>query len=445
MSGPQDAGPQGHSGGHDKRKLGLIAAIALVMGNMIGSGVFLLPASLAPFGWNAVLAWIIVTAGTMVLAWVFASLTRLRPDARDPAGFVTEAFGEIPAFLVNWAYWVSVWTAVVSIAVAAVSYLSSFVPAISETALMPALSAIALVWAMTFINLRGVHAAGNFQIATVLLKVIPLIAIIVIAAVTLGSGKGEIRPFEMQQINGLDLRAAAALTFFALLGFECASVAAARVENPDRNVPRATLWGTALTGVLYLLVCSAVGLMLPEDVAASSPAPLATFVASYWAAGPAALVALFAIVSCVGALNGWVLMQGEMPRNMAERRTLPQWFGATDHRGTPVRALILSSIIATICLALNSSRSMQGIYEFVLLLSTSAALWLYLACALAAWRLRIARHFALVGALYALWTLWGAGIEASGWSLVLMLAGLPLYWWAKRESRGTPTPVASTE
>ena len=103
------------------RKLGLFAAIALVMGNMIGSGVFLLPTSLAPFGWHAVLGWIISICGTLVLAWVFAALTKANPAAGDPSGFVTDAFGKLPAFLVTWVFWVSVWTAVASISVAAVS------------------------------------------------------------------------------------------------------------------------------------------------------------------------------------------------------------------------------------------------------------------------------------------------------------------------------------
>lgn len=414
------------------RKLGLFAAIALVIGNMIGSGVFLLPASLAPFGWNAVIGWVVTTAGTLVLAFVLASLIRARPGGSDPAGFVAEAFGEFAAFLVGWVYWVSVWTAVVSIAVAAVSYLSAFIPAISALPMGPALCAIALVWAMTVLNLRGVRAAGDFQVVTVLLKLVPLVAVIIIAALVLGAGTGELRPFVMAEINGTDLRGAAALTLFALLGFECASIAAARVENAAVNVPRATMWGTGLTGVLYLLVCSAIALMLPEAVAATSPAPFATFVERYWSPGPAALVTIFAIVSCVGAINGWVLLQGELPRAMAARGMLPRWFAVTDHNGTPRRALLVSSVIATICLALNASRDMQGIYEFVLLLSTSAALWLYLACALAAFRMKVVRGFALAGAGYALWTLWGAGVEASGWSLVLMAAGLPLYWWARR-------------
>ncbi len=415
-------------------KLGLIGATALVMGNMIGSGVFLLPASLAPFGWNGVLGWIATIAGSLVLAWVLAQLTRARPEAVDPPGFVAEAFGDLPSFLVSWIYWVSVWTAVVSIAVAAVSYLTTFVPAIAATPMLPALTTVALIWAMTLVNLRGVQAAGNFQIITLALKLLPLIGVIVVAAVVLADGSAHIAPYEPEQINGTALTGAATLTLFALLGFECASLAAGKVDRPEVNVPRATMWGSALTGLLYLLVCSAIALMLPQDVVAKSPAPFATFFDAYLGHGAGVAVAIFAIISCVGAVNGWVLLQGELPRGMAERGMLPRWLAGTDANGTPVRALIASSIVATVCVLLNASRSMQGIYEFVLLLSTSAALWLYLACALAAWRLKVVRIFAVIGAAYAVWTLIGAGIEASGWSVVLMGAGLPLYWWAKREA-----------
>lgn len=172
--------------------------------------------------------------------------------------------------------------------------------------------------------------------------------------------------------------------------------------------------------------------MLPESVASASPAPLATFVETYWNSGTGQVVSVFAIISCVGAVNGWVLIQGELPRSMAERGILPAWFAATDARGAPVRALLLSSAVATFFLVFTASRSMQGIYEFLLLLSTSVTLWLYLLCALAAWRMRVVRGFALVGAAYALWTLWGAGLEATGWSLVLAGAGVPLYLSTRR-------------
>jgi APA family basic amino acid/polyamine antiporter len=414
------------------RKLGLVAATALVIGNMIGSGIFLLPASLAPYGWNGVGGWILTIGGALVLAGVLARLTRALPDADGVIGFVRAAFGQVPAFLIAWVFLVSIWTAVVTIAVAAVSYLSGMIPAVSERPFVPALLAVVLLWALTLVNLRGVKAAGDFQVVTVVLKLVPLVLVVVLAGVALLAGEGAIPRFEPEQLSFASLNGAAALTLWALLGFECAALAAARVHDPQINVPRATMWGTALTGLLYLLVSSAIALMLPRAVASASPAPFATFVERYWSAGPAALVAVFAIVSCVGALNGWTLLQGEMARGMAVRGMLPAWFGRTDEHGTPRLALLVSAAIASLFALMNASRSLQGLFEFMLLLSTSSALWLYLACALAALKLNVVRGWALIGAAYSLWTLWGAGVQASGLSLVLMLAGLPLFWWARR-------------
>lgn len=411
------------------------------MGNMIGSGVFLLPASLAPYGWNAVGGWIVTISGALVLAYVLARLTRALPEDEGAIGFVRRAFGQVPGFLISWIYLVSVWTAVVTIAVAAVSYLSSMLPVLSSRPFMPAVAAAGVLWAMTLVNLRGVKAAGQMQVVTLLLKLVPLVVVIALAAFALISGSGEIAPYEPEATSLTRLNGTAALSLWALLGFECASLAAARVKDPAINVPRATLWGTALTGLLYLTVCSAIALMLPEAVASASPAPFATFVERYWSAGPAALIAGFAVISCLGALNGWILMQGELARSMAERAMLPAWLAETDGRGTPVRALVIGSLIASVFALMNASRTMQGLFEFLLLLSTSASLWLYLACAVAAVRLKVAVPWALLGAAYALWTLWGAGLEASAWSLVLMVAGLPLYEWARRERASAEQPV----
>lgn len=412
--------------------LGLMAAIALVMGNMIGSGVFLLPASLAPFGWNGVIGWFATITGALILAYVLSRLTRARPEAGGPAGFVTDAFGQRTGFFISWIYLVSLWTSVVTIAVATVSYLSSMVPFLGRGEHVPALAAIALLWLMTLVNLRGTRAAGQFQIVTLGLKVIPLLVVIVLAVYVLSSGKAQLPDFDASLVHTGAINGAATLTLWALLGFESASVAAARVRNPEVNVARATLWGTALTGVLYLMVCSAIALLLPSDMAAHSAAPFATFVARFLDGDVATLVAVFAVISCIGALNGWTLLQAEMMRDMAARRLLPQWFAEIDAQGTARRALLTSAVVASFFAAMNASRTMQALFEYLLLLSTSATLWLYLACALAALKLGVARVPALIGALYALWTLWGAGIGASGLSFVLMVLGLPIWLWLKR-------------
>lgn len=399
------------------------------MGNTIGSGVFLLPASLAPYGWNAVAGWIVTICGALMLATVLAALTRALPDAGGPTGFVTRAFGEVAGFFVSWIYLVSVWTSVVTIAVAAVSYLSSLLPVLGST---PALATMALVWAATALNLRGARAAGDFQIVTLAIKLMPLVVVAIIAVSLVVTGKAQTPALTSGAITLSSSNAAAALTLWALLGFECASVAAAKVRDPAINVPRATLWGTGITGLLYLFVCSAIALLLPANLVAASPAPFATFVAHYWDPRVAGLVTVFAVVSCVGALNGWTLVQGEMTRDMAARRMLPAALAVNDHKGTPRRALILSGIIGSALVLMNTTRTMQGMFDYLLLLSTSASLWLYLACALAALRLRVARVPAALGTVYALWTLWGAGIGASGLSFALMLLGLPVWWFSRR-------------
>lgn len=411
--------------------LGLMAAVALVMGNMIGSGVFLLPASLAPFGWNGVIGWLATISGALVLAFVLSRLTHARPSAGGPAGFVTEAFGRRAGFFISWIYLVSLWTSVVTIAVAAVSYLSSMMPFLGRGAYVPALAAIALLWLMTLVNLRGTRTAGGFQIVTLGLKVIPLLVVIVLAVYVVTSGQASLPRFDATEVHAGAVNGAATLTLWALLGFESASVAAARVRRPEVNVARATLWGTALTGVLYLMVCSAIALLLPRDLAAHSAAPFATFVSRFLDGDVATLVAIFAVISCIGALNGWTLLEAEMVRDMAARRLLPAWFAETDARGTARRALLISALVASLFAAMNASRTMQALFEYLLLLSTSATLWLYLACALAALKLGVARVPALIGTLYALWTLWGAGIGASGLSFVLMVLGLPIWLWLR--------------
>jgi basic amino acid/polyamine antiporter, APA family len=420
------------------QKLGFFMCVALVMGNMIGSGVFLLPASLAPFGWNAVAAWVLTIAGAMTLALVLARLTVALPGAGGPTGFVEAAFGRVPSFLISWVYWVSIWTAVVTIAVAGVSYLSSFYPRIAEMPGLPAILAVGLLWTATLVNLMGTRSSGKFQVVTVALKLVPILVVIVIAAALLAKGTGEIRPFPSEGLSLTAINASVTLTLWALLGFESASVATDKVENPETTVPRATLVGTALTGMLYLFVCSAIALMLPEAVASRSSAPFATFVERYWGAGPAQFIALFAAVSCLGALGGWVMMQGELPRTMAAKGLLPSALAKTNADGTPVLGILLSSIIASVFVLMNASKGMKALFEYLLLLSTSATLWLYLACALAALKLRVAMPVAAVGAIYALYTLWGAGIAASGLSFVLMASGLPLYWWVRRGGAAAP-------
>jgi len=410
------------------RKLGLVGAVALVMGNMIGSGIFLLPQSLAPYGWNAVGGWVVTIAGAVCLAHVLAAISSRHPRAIGPAELVEHAFGPLAGFLIGFAYWISVWAGCATIAIAAVSYLSSFVPVLGQ---YPALSSVGVIWLVTLVNLVGVRAAGGFQLVTLLLKLVPLAVVIGLIALLLVERGGEALP----PIEGVSLgsvNAAAAIALWAMIGFEAACAASAKIADPQRNVARATMIGAALTGLIYLLVCSGISLMLPIDAVAASEAPFALFVATFWSPGPAALIGLFIAVGAIGTVNGWTLVQAELPAEMARRGTMPGWFGGALANGVHHRGLLLSSALASLLVLSNSSRTMGGLFTFMALLTTAVTLWLYLACAAAALRQRLALPTAIAGGAFGIWSLVGAGWEATSLSLLLMATGLPLYRWTRR-------------
>ena len=438
---PQAEPPAGRA---PKRAFGFWICLALVVGNMIGSGVFLLPAALAPFGWNAIFGWMLTISGALCLAFVFASLARAFPSAGGPYAFAREAFGEAPAFAVAWSYWISVWTANATIAVAAVSYSAHFLP---ELAARPGLLAAGFVWTFTLVNCLSLRGAGGVQIVTTILKLLPLVAAAVLAFLILGrDGGAALAPFEPAQISLGAITATASLTLWAMVGFESATIPAGHVREPERTIPRATMAGTAIAGAVYLVACSAVALLLPAEQAARSNAPFADFIGLHWGAGPASLIALFATISALGALNGWVLIQGELPVALARDGLFPRWLAKSSAAGTPVRAHILSSLLVTLLLLANQSRSMGELFVFMALVSTLASLVAYLACSLAALRLRALGRMgggaalgaaAAAGLLFSIWAIYGAGPEPIAWGAALFLSGLPVYLAMKRNPRAS--------
>jgi basic amino acid/polyamine antiporter, APA family len=308
------------------RQLGFWMCLALVVGNMIGSGVFLLPASLAPYGLNSIVGWIFTASGGVLLAIVFAQLSRIYPQAGGPYLYPRVAFGECCGFVMAWGYWMSVWVGNAAIAIGSVAYLSELVPAIKSIEGGPALTAVAMIWILTFVNWRGVKQAGVFQLVTTVLKLMPLLAVVILAIVLLGRADASLIKVEPQPFTISAMTAAAILTLWPLLGLESATVPAENVIDPERNIPRSTLWGTIVTALIYVVACSAVILLIPGSQLKDSNAPFAELMRLFWGDWAATAVALFAFISGFGALNGWILIQGEMPRVLAKEKIFPQVF-----------------------------------------------------------------------------------------------------------------------
>lgn len=413
-----------------ERKLGYWALLALVVGNMVGSGIYILPAQLAPLGWNQFAGWGITIVGALALARVFAALGARLPLAGGPYAYATAAFGPLAGFTTAWAYWVMSWVGNAAVAVAVVSALAMIFPVLGKTTGLPAVLAVVCVWIATWINIRGVRAAGRMQEVTVVLKLLPLLALIGIAIWLWLTGAPR-APDPGVPFTADNIALAAGLTFWGFLGLEAATVPAEKVENPGRNIARATMVGVIATGLVYFGISFAFALFMPVDDAAASSAPIASFLGRYLGSDVAMIVALFAAISAFGTLNGWVLVQAEMPWAMAKGGVFPAWFGAEGKHGTPVRSHLVSSGLLSIITLLNYQKGMTDLFGFIASVSLAAGLVAYLMAALAA--LKLARESALtllaaiIGIGFFFWAEYGLGGEAMVYAALLIIAGLPVY------------------
>ena len=423
---------------------------ALVVGSMIGSGVFLLPVSLAPLGWNSVYGWLATIAGSLCVVAVLMRLSRGRAGSCAPFSYPAAAFGPGTGFVVAWSYWISVWVSNAAIAIAAVSNFSIVVPGLAAPG-VPAAAAVGILWLLTLVNLLGVRTGGSVQVITTLLKLVPLVGVILVGLWLVGRGAAPVAAYDSVPISGAAIGTAATFTLFAMLGFECAMAAGDRAENPERTVPRATLIGVLVTGILYLFACSAVTLMLPVAGLAASNSPFATFFSTLVdpALGPVA--AVFVTIAALGAINGFVLIQAEMPLALAREGLLPGWIARLNRFEIPYRIHFISTGLASLVVIANYSRGLAELFQFMLLVTTSVSIILYLACTLAG--LKLARDgwipasagfviVAALGFLYSAWAFYGAGIEASLWSLAMTGAAIPIYLLMTRTSRSSPAPAA---
>lgn len=414
--------------------LGFWTATSLVVGIMIGSGVFLLPAALAPFGAASLLGWGLSFSGALMLALVFAWLAQAIPAPGGVYAYARAGFGDAVAFLVAWSYWICCWCANAALAVAFAGSLSALWPSIGTTPMLSAMCALAALWCCTLINLAGVRRAGTMQLFTTLLKVLPLLIFGVL-------GLAHVRPDAYPVFNpsseslGSVTTTVAALTLWAFLGLESAAVASGTIQAPERNVPRATVLGMLIAGSVIILSCTAVMGMLPMNQLQTSSAPMALAASVVW--GPLAGVAVGTLmsISCVGALNGNTLIQTQTPLAGARDGLFPKRFARVDARGTPVFGLLLSAVLATVLVLANASSSLISLFKFSILLSTATALLPYAVCTAAWVRLNpqagVARKsIALMAYCFSIWALIGTGSQALIWGIALLTAGLPVYCYA---------------
>ncbi len=333
-------------------QFGLTAAMALIVGSIIGVGIFNLPSSLAGYGPITLVSMALTTVGALALALLFASLSRRLPADGGPYAYARAGFGNRLGFANAWSYWITAWAGNAAIAVGWVLYVEHFINK-DHNRLFSVLLVLVGLWIPAVINLSGVKNMGSVQVVTTIIK---FVVLAFMATVGLFYIKGaNFTPWNVSSESAIGaIGGGMAIALFSYLGVETAAVAAAKVRNPDRNIPRATILGTIATAVVYMLSLTAVFGIVPTHTLAKATAPFSdainTMFGGTWAGN---LMAIAVIISGFGALNGWTMICAEMPLAAANDGLFPERFKQMSAKQVPWFGIIASTVLASVAMVIN--------------------------------------------------------------------------------------------
>jgi arginine:agmatine antiporter len=417
--------------------MSLMQATMLVAGNMIGTGVFLLPVNLAQVGGIAIFGWIVATLGVAALGLCFAKLGQLDPQPGGPYAYARDFLGPYAGFQTNYVYWFGNWIGNVAIAVAAIGYLSDLFPGI-EGPMAGVIATGALIWLLTFANILGPRVVGALEAWTMLLAIIPILGIALFGWFWFDSEKF----FGGWNVSGeSDMHAvsrAASMALWAYMGIESATVSAGVIENPKRNVPLATLMGLGAAAVIYVLSSTVIMGLLPNDALRTSHAPFAE--AARMAVGEwgAIIIAICAVLKSVGSLGGWMLLVGQSAKAAADDGMFPRVFARINRNGVPGHGLIIVSVLMTLVLFATMSPTLAEQFNQIVNLAVILIIVPYIYSAVAVVKVvhdNGASHasfnnykfLAIVAVTYCLWAVWGGDPDTVVRAMVALLISVPLY------------------
>ncbi|MFD9074429.1 amino acid permease [Streptomyces lasiicapitis] len=437
--------------GKHARSFSLPVATCLVMGNIIGGGIFLLPASVAPFGTISLVAFAVLTAGAIALALVFGRLARRDPRTGGPYVYAREAFGDFAGFLAAWSYWITTWVSNAALAVAAVGYLDVLIP-VADHKWTACLAALTLQLLPALANFAGTRYVGAVQLVATVLKFLPLLLVAIGGLFFFDSAN--LGPFQASDDSPVGaVSASAAILLFSYLGVESAAVSAGEVRDPRRNVGRATVLGTLGAAVVYLLGTLAVFGTVAHDKLVASTAPFSDAVnAMFGGSWGGTAVALAALVSMVGALNGWTLLSAQTPYAAARDGLFPAAF-AKKRRGVPVVGVLVTVVLASLLTVYNYTAGSSGVFEVLVLVTTFTATVPYLLATAAQIyflisgqrervdRGRLVRDSVLAALAFgfSMWLVAGAGYAAVYQGVLFLFVGVLVYAWMAARKQRTAT------
>lgn len=424
------------------KKIGFWSVFALVTGSQIGTGVFMLPASLASFGLYGLAGWIISALGAIALSLVFAYLCSRFPHTGGPHVYVNKSFGSNIAFFIGWTYWVISWVSTTAVVVTSVSYLKFFIGDCAPSTYL--ILELLLLLAITLLNLRGVKAAGGIELLLTALKFAPLLIISLSSLYFFNlenfTMSKEVTSFSLSQILGQ----VTLLTFWGFIGLETATTTAESVENPSKTIPKAIILGTSCVALLYFINSLAImGLINGQDLSVSN-APYVDAAQVIFGGRWDLITSIIAALVCIGTLNAWVLTSGQIALGLAKDGLMPLFFAAKNKNEAPLWGLTVSSLGIVPLLFLTSNHNIATQITSIIDFSVISFLFIYLVCSLALLKLLIVeKNFnfltiisVLISLIFCLWVVYETALKTLLISALFTISGLPTYllWYRKKSA-----------
>jgi arginine:agmatine antiporter len=419
------------------RKMSLLQATMLVAGNMIGTGVFLLPVNLASVGGIAILGFLVATAGAAALGLVFAKLGELDPQEGGPYAYARDFLGPYVGFQTNYVYWFGNWIGNIAIAVAAVGYLAEFFPPISGPPASVFATAV-VIWVLTFANILGPRVVGALETWTMSLALVPILGIAFFGwlwfdKATFLAGWNVSGGSAMHAVSR-----SASMALWAFMGIESAAVSAGVIENAKRNIPLATLMGLGLSAVVYLLSSSVIMGIIPNAELQKSHAPFAEAARLAVGTWGMVVISLCAILKSVGSLGGWMLLVGQSAKAAADDGMFPTAFARLNRHGVPGRGLVIVGVLMTIVLFATMSPTLAGQFNRIIDLAVILAVVPYIYASVALVKVVYDRRLpaktfqafkwiAIAAVGYCLWAVKGGDPSTVVNAMVALLLSVPLY------------------
>ena len=413
---------------------------SIAVGCAIGSGIFMMPTMLAPYGLLGFGGWLVAGAGSILVALTMARLVKRIPKTGGPYVYVNEGLGTFSGFIIAWTYWVACVSAIAGISIAFVGYLGFFLPQIANSQINALLASLLLIWIIVFLNIRSLENSSKFQLISTLLKLLPLIFIILLGASNFNvNNLPELNPSNLHPISLI--ATVTTLVMWSFIGIETATVPADNVINPQETIPKVLIASVITILVLYILVSIAIAALVPASELLNSSAPFALAASKILGVTGGTIVSLGALISTLGSLNANTLTAGNLSLAAARDGLLPSKFVILSKNGTPIFTYLLTGAFVSILLILNYTKGIVNAFVFMAMLSTLSTLIAYAFCAIAEFKFsradekNLQRNNALLIScgtfLYAFFAIWGAGIEMIIYSIILILIGTPIYLFKK--------------